>query len=166
MTRVGRVLLPAAELLFYLGASLLLCWVAWPEVELRWTLERHGRPAEAKVVGHRGQSGRSGVYFRPEVLFVTEAGRQVRAVAEGKGEPSTSPWPRGTTLAILYDPAAPARVMPAAELERVGWLPVMLLGGGAALLMLGLFAFRLRARLGPRADSRPTRGADRERAPR
>mgnify|MGYP007079331160 CR=1 FL=1 len=80
--------------------------------------------------------------------------------AEGKGEPSTSPWPRGTTLAILYDPAAPARVMPAAELERVGWLPVMLLGGGAALLMLGLFAFRLRARLGPRADSRPTRGAD------
>ncbi|WP_198371243.1 DUF3592 domain-containing protein [Roseomonas rosulenta] len=147
MGRAGTILLRLGELNLYLGAALLISWLTWQEVEVRWTLERHGQRTEATVVGHERSSGRSGVSFRPILRFRTAEGRWVRATAGGAGTSAVDAVPTGATFAVIYDPAAPARVFAAAELARVGWAIALLPGGGVVLLILALFVFRLRAGL-------------------
>ncbi len=147
MAAIGLALLRGLEIPFYLGCGLIIAWLTWEQVELRWTLEHHGQRVEAEVVGHESRSGRTSITWRPVVRFATPDGRRVRATAEGAGDSSTSPWPRGSRVEVVYDPASPTRVMEAAELQRVGWMLALLPGLGAAMLILGLAMVRTTALL-------------------
>lgn len=142
MAALGVGLMRALEMLFYLGFGLVVGWLTWEAVELRWTLEHHGQVVEAEVVDLSARRGRTSTSWLPVVRFTTAEGRRVRAATEGAGNSDATAWARGSLIDVVYDPASPSRVMEVEELERVGWVLALLPGLGFVLLMLGLATAR------------------------
>jgi Protein of unknown function (DUF3592) len=123
---------------FFALLGLILGYGAWTTVSDILTLSRSGQQAEATVVGMEERRGRrGGVSYYPVFQYRTVEGKSVRNTSAGSVTPAD--YPRSRTVAVLFDPANPSHVRPAADVAAgFGVTPWIL--GSFSLLMFGCAA--------------------------
>ena len=122
-------------LAFCLGLGGLFAWYAWSQASTHWTLTSRGQRTEAAIVGYDEVRGRRSTTTYPVFQFTTPNGQQVRATSGVSAEPGA--LPRGSRVAVVYDPASPETVRQAAALEGGPGVSTWILGA-LALLMFAL----------------------------
>ncbi|MCI2810149.1 DUF3592 domain-containing protein [Eoetvoesiella caeni] len=108
---------------------------AWSDVSTYRTLYARGVHTEAEILRYEGVLGRRGTRWYPVYRFTTADGRSVEVRSADSASPSNRP--RGTRLAVVYDPEHPDTLRTATALKGgVGVMPWFLVL--ISLLMWGI----------------------------
>ena len=115
----------------------------------RWARQRRlsatGERATAVVVDNQVESRPGGEdLFRPVVEFTTATGARLRTVVPGLGKSRSHPI--GAPVAVVFDPQAPAAVMPA--VAQTGAF-VFALVFGVFFIVFGLIAYAMMVVIDP-----------------
>jgi hypothetical protein len=131
---------------FFAALGGLFAYHAWSQASDYLALSSRGQRTEAMVVGHEEARGRRSTTWYPVLRFVTAEGRQVEAASGVAAAPSD--LPRGRRVQVVYDPAEPTNLRPAAAFEAGPGVTPWILGGLALLMFLlgGAFLLPRRAR--------------------
>lgn len=110
-------------------------------VHLNRRLNRIGERVTGVVVGLRQKAAgtEDGTAWHPVLAFRTLDGRDIQAVAGvGNGSSRFVAQP-GEQVPVIYDPRNPARAEINTRAGRAGWLPILFIIMGVALICYGLF---------------------------
>ena len=128
-------------LAFFAGLGALFGCFAWSQASGHLALTSRGQRAEATILRYEEVRGRRSTSWYPVLQFATAEGRKVEATSGVSADPAA--LPRGRRLPVLYDPADPSNVRPAAAVEAGMGVTPWILGGMAVLMFAGAAVFLL-----------------------